>query len=312
MILKHLKNSHSYLMILFIIFCLLFFSTSFFTEKFQNIENIFPFYSVCVLLCCCVITCFHSIGLNNLVYEKDVIKKPNFVTAFVFLLLNTTFVTNHEMILFSFVLLFFLYYLLSLYKQKQPYSLVFNAGLIISLLSFYLPNILVFVVLILISSIIFRNINWRIIFLSILPLFVPYFFLWTYQIINGDSLYFADIEFSLTNLNFNVILLNFHEMFWYSILSLVSILSIYELFRWMYKKSIRSRESFTIIVFYLLISILVFLFTKNTDSIILIFTPLSIIIGNFFVYYKKERVGGFIFILFLFSSVFYRLSMINM
>ena len=202
MILKHLKNSHSYLMILFIIFCLLFFSTSFFTEKFQNIENIFPFYSVCVLLCCCVITCFHSIGLNNLVYEKDVIKKPNFVTAFVFLLLNTTFVTNHEMILFSFVLLFFLYYLLSLYKQKQPYSLVFNAGLIISLLSFYLPNILVFVVLILISSIIFRNINWRIIFLSILPLFVPYFFLWTYQIINGDSLYFADIEFSLTNLNF--------------------------------------------------------------------------------------------------------------
>ena len=101
-------------------------------------------------------------------------------------------------------------------------------------------------------------------------------------------------------------------IFWYSILSLVGILSIYELFRWMYKKSIRSRESLTIILFYLLISILVFLFTKNTDSIILIFTPLSIIIGNFFVYYKKERVGGFIFLLFLFSSVFYRLSMINM
>ena len=39
MILKHLKNSHSYLIILFIIFCLLFFSTSFFTVEFQNIEN---------------------------------------------------------------------------------------------------------------------------------------------------------------------------------------------------------------------------------------------------------------------------------
>lgn len=312
MILKHLKNSHSYLIILFIIFCLLFFSTSFFTSKFQNIENPFPLYSVCILFLCCVITCFHSIGLNNLVYEKDVIKKPNFLTAFVFLLLNTTFVTNHKMIIFSFGLLFFLYYLFSLYKQKQPYSLVFNAGLIISLLSFYLPNILVFVVLILISSLVFRNINWRIIFLSILPLFVPYFFLWTYQIINGDSLYFPHIEFSFIGLDFNIFLLNAHEMIWYSIVSLIIVLSIYELFRWMYKKSIRSRESFTIIVFYLLISTIVFLFTKNTDSIILIFTPLSIIIGNFFVYYKKERVGEFIFLLFLFSSVFYRLSMINM
>jgi hypothetical protein len=34
--------------------------------------------------------------------------------------------------------------------------------------------------------------------------------------------------------------------------------------------------------------------------------------ANFFVYYKKSRLSEFIFILFLFSSVFYRLSMINM
>ena len=146
MILKSLKNSHSYLIVLFIIFSLLFFTASIFTEEFKYFDNIFPFYSYVLLFFCFIITLLHSIGLNNLIYEKDVIKKPNFVIAFVFLLLNTTFVTNLKTTLFSFGLLLFLYYLLSLYKQKQPFSLVFNAGIILSILSIYIPNVLVFLV----------------------------------------------------------------------------------------------------------------------------------------------------------------------
>ena len=129
MILKSLKNSHSYLIVLFTIFGFLFFSASIFTVEFQNIDNIFPLYSFILLFFCFVITLLHSIGLNNLIYEKDVIKKPNFVIAVVFLLLNTTFITNHKMILFSLGMLLFLHHILSLYKQKQPFSLVFNAGL---------------------------------------------------------------------------------------------------------------------------------------------------------------------------------------
>jgi len=312
MILKSLKNSHSYLIVLFIIFSFLFFSTSFFTKEFQNIEPLFPFYSVIILFSCFVLTTFHAIGLNNLIYEKDVIKKPNFILSFVFLLLNTTFITNHKMILFSFGLLFFLNYLLSLYKQKQPYAIVFNASIILSILSFYIPNVLVLFTLIILSSIIFRNIDWRIILLSILPLFIPYIFLWTYQNFMGDNLYFPNIHFSYTTYTFDFISLKLHEMIWYSILFLIILFSFFELFRWTYKKSIKSRESFTIILFYFFIAIILFLFTENTETIFLILIPLSVVISNFFVYYKKERIGEFIFFLFLFSSIFYRLSMINM
>lgn len=312
MILKSLKNSHSYLIILFLLFSILFFIPSFFTSQFQNIENKFPFYSILLIVISAILTFFHSIGLNNLIYDKDIIKKPNFVLAFVFLLLNTTFVTNHKMMLISFVLLFFLNFLLQLYKQKQPFSIVFNAGILLSILSFYLPNILLLFPIILISTLIFRNINWRINTISILSLFVPYFFLWSYQIFTETELYFPVFEFNFKLFNFSIEELELHQKIWFSVLSLVSLLSFFEIFRWMYKKSIRSRESFTIIILYFLFSVFIFLFSGKEESVILIVTPLSVIIGNYFVYHIKIRWSEFIFFLFLFSSIFYRITMINM
>ena len=290
----------------------MFFIPSFFTSQFQYIENKFPFYSIFLIVISAILTFFHSIGLNNLIYDKDIIKKPNFVLAFVFLLLNTTFVTNHKMMLISFVLLFFLNFLLQLYKQKQPFSIVFNAGILLSILSFYLPNILLLFPIILISTLIFRNINWRINTIIILSLFVPYLFLWSYQIFTKTELYFPVFEFNFKLFNFILVELELHQKIWFSVLSLVSLLSFFEIFRWMYKKSIRSRESFTIIILYFLFSVFIFLFSGKEESVILIVTPLSVIIGNYFVYHIKIRWSEFIFFLFLFSSIFYRITMINM
>ena len=51
-----------------------------FLRRYLNLYEDIEFLQVCILFLCCIITCFHSIGLNNLVYEKDVIKKPNFLT----------------------------------------------------------------------------------------------------------------------------------------------------------------------------------------------------------------------------------------
>ena len=312
MILKSLKNSHSYLIILFLLFSILFFIPSFFTLQFQSIENQFPFYSILLLLISATLTFFHSIGLNNLIYDKDVIKKPNFVLAFVFLLLNTTFVINHKMMLISFVLLFFLNYLLKLYKQKQPFALVFNAGILLSILSLYIPNILLLFPIIFISSLIFGNMDWRVITISILSLFTPYFFLWSYQIFTQTELYLPIFEFDFKLFNFSIKELELNQKIWFSVLLLVSLLSFFELFRWIYKKSIKSRESFTIIILYFIFSMFIFLFSEKEESVILIVTPLSIIISNYFVYHKKIRLSEFIFFLFLFSSIFYRITMINM
>ena len=298
--------------IVLILFSLFLFTLSFFTSAFKNIYPIFPYFPIFSLVLSFLLTTLFSIALNNLIYEKDVIKKPNFVLAFVFLLLNTHFIINYKKILFSFFLLLFLNNLLKLYKQKQPYSLVFNAGIILSLLSFYIPHTLILFPLIIISTLVFRNINWRIIVISFLALLVPYLFVWTYQLFFHQELLFPTFNFNCILINFKFSSYPLHQQIWFSVLAIVFLFSVFELFRWMYKKSIRSRESFTIIIFFLLISVLIFLFTENTESVFLAFIPLSIIMANFFVYYKKSRLSEFIFILFLFSSVFYRLSMINM
>jgi len=312
MILKYLKNSHSYLIVTLILFSLLFFIPSYFVLDSQNDLQLFPYFSVFIIVLSFLLTTFFSIALNNLIYEKDVIKKSNFVLAFVFLLLNTPFLINYKMMIFSFFLLLFLNNLLKLYKQKQPYSLVFNAGIILSLLSFYISHTLILFPLIILSTLVFRNINWRIIVISLLSLLVPYLFVWTYQLFFHQKLLFPIFKFQYIPINFDISFYPLHQQIWFSVFSIVFLFSVFELFRWMYKKSIRSRESFIIIIFFLLISVFIFLFTENTESVFLAFIPLSIIMANFFVYYKKSRLSEFIFILFLFSSVFYRLSMINM
>jgi len=312
MILKHLKNSHSYLIVALMLFSLFFFMPSYFFLESKNSDNISPFFSVFIVSLSFLLTTLFATSLNNLIYEKDVIKKPNFVLSFVFLLLNTPFVINYKMMIFLFFLLFFLNNLLKLYKQKQPYSIVFNAGTILSLLSLYIPHTLVLFPLIILATLVFRNIDWRVISISLLSLLVPYFFVWTYQLFFHQKLLFPTFNFNYILINFNFSSYPLHHQIWFSVLAIVFLFSVFELFRWMYKKSIRSRESFTIIIFFLLISVLIFLFTENTESVFLAFIPLSIIMANFFVYYKKSRLSEFIFILFLFSSVFYRLSMINM
>lgn len=288
------------------LFSLFFFTLSYFVLESKNVLQLF------LLGLSFLLTTFFSIALNNLIYEKDVIKKPNVVLAFVFLLLNTPLIINYKMMIFSFFLLLFLNNLLKLYKQKQPYSIVFNAGIILSLLSFYIPHILILFLLIILATLVFRNINWRIIVISILSLFVPYLFIWTYQLFFHQELLFPTFHFNYISINFEFSSYHLHQQIWFSVLSIVFFFSVFELFGWVSKKSIRSRESFIIIIFFLLISVFIFLFTENTESLFLVFIPLSIIITNFFVYYKKSRLSEFIFILFLFSSVFYRLSMINM
>ena len=334
MTLKLLKNSYWYLIIIFLAFSIMFFLSSYFTIDYQKIISEFTFYHLLLLFITFIIVTFHSIGLNNLIYEKDVIKKPNFVLAFIFLILNTpfTFVSilqdegkseftdiqsstlniEPKMVVFSFALLFFLNYLLKLYKQKKPFSIVFNSSIILSILSIFFSHVLLLFPLIFISAIIFRNIDWRCLIISIIALIVPYFFLWTYQSLYNIEFYFPNFHFSYSLVSFSFMDLNLYQKIWFYILTLVIILSISELFRWIYKKSIRSRDSFSIIVFYLIISITVFLFSNNLDSVYLILTPLSIIIANFFVYSKQTIITEIIFTLFLFSSIFYRVSMINM
>ena len=76
----------------------------------------------------------------------------------------------------------------------------------------------------------------RIIVLCILSIFIPYFFLWTYQIAVNEDLYIPEFNLTPPKYSFDVLNMYLHQKIWYCMVGIISLLSFYELFRWMYKK----------------------------------------------------------------------------
>lgn len=311
MVLKFLKSNNPYFVLIFFLFALFFQIPVYFTDTFKSIKSIYIFYPIILLILSTILISLHAVGLNNLIYETDVIKKPNLVLSFVFLFLHTPFKIDLSMTIFSFLLLLFLSNLFKLYKRNEPYSLVFNSSLILAISSIFYPQALLFFILIFISLIVFRNINWRCVFLCCIGLLTPYIFLWTYLFLIEESFYLPHFQFTYSTITINYSKLDLYEIIWNITILVIVIISLSEIFRWIYKKSVRSRESFIIVLFYLIITIILFLF-EDRNFTYLTFIPLSILITNFFVYSKSTKIAEVIFILFVFSSIFYRASMINM
>ena len=182
--------------------------------------------------------------------------------------------------------------------------------LLLSTISIITSEFLIFIFLVFFASIIFRNFEWRLIFISLISSIIPYLFIWTYQYISNQNLNLPifTMETSLSYLNLDTL----HAQFWLIVFCLVMVFSIVEIFNWIYKKSIKSRESFFIIIMYLVLTIFLAIFFNNIIFLYLSISPLSIVISNFFTYYRLTIISEILFILLFFSTVFYRISIINM
>lgn len=307
MFLKHLINPRPKIIIFFIIFCIIFTCLPLIKSSFgivfcnQFVPTIFVF------LIGLLLPAFNALGINNLVYEKNIIRKENLVLGFVFLMLCAPFVNTVSEWIISFFLLFFLSAILETYQKKYPFSQVFNAGIIISILSFIFPNLLFLMLLILISGIDYSNLNWRNLCISCIGIAVPYFFYFVYTLLYDKIFVFPNFE-TLRIISFpSINELKTSNLIWISVLIVISLISFIELFQWHYKKSIRSRNSFIIIFFYFLFSAFLIIL-GGLKSWYFLMTPLCVIIGNYFTYAQNKRIGNLLFLLFIISSLYCRYS----
>ena len=268
-------------------------------------EWISPFF-MCVLSL--LLPTFHAIGLNNLVCEKNIIKKNNLITGFVYLFFSVPFYDCVSEWFVSFFLLFYLKYLFDCYQKDDPFRQIFNSGLIIGLLTLLYPDVFVFSFMIIVTCLNFGNMSLRIILSYLIGMLVPMLFYVCYLIMFGYDFPPYKINFSydlkLPILNKNELL----KIFWLSIVFLVCMLSIYELYNWLYKKSLQSRKSFIIIFFYLILTFILLLDSFKYGYFII--APLSIIVGNYFTYTKKRSFANILFFMFLVTSIFYRVSIV--
>ncbi len=305
MFLKHLINPKPTIILFFVFFCVFFISIPLINYDFNTIFINSNTSSYIVFFFGLALPFFQALGLNNLIYEKNIIKKDNFVIGFVFILIGSSFVNSLNEWASSFILLFFLNFILESYQKDYPFSEFFNAALLLSIVSVIFPNTIYFSLLFLVSGINYANNNWRTFFVILLGLTVPYIFYFVYTFLINSSFVIPEFtQFELIKnpeLTWNASPLNI----WLGVLSLISFVSIIELFKWLYKKSIKSRKSFLSIFWYFVISIIIALYSGN-NYFYFTLTPLAVIIGNYFVYAKSRKIANILFVILVFSSFYYK------
>jgi len=305
MFLKHLINPKPTIILFFVFFCVFFISIPLINYDFNTIFINSNTSSYIVFFFGLALPFFQALGLNNLIYEKNIIKKDNFVIGFVFILIGSSFVNSLNEWASSFILLFFLNFILESYQKDYPFSEFFNAALLLSIVSVIFPNTIYFSLLFLVSGINYANNNWRTFFVILLGLTVPYIFYFVYTFLINSSFVIPEFtQFELIKnpeLTWNASPLNI----WLAVLSLISFVSIIELFKWLYKKSIKSRKSFLSIFWYFVISIIIALYSGN-NYFYFTLTPLAVIIGNYFVYAKSRKIANILFVILVFSSFYYK------
>ena len=300
MLLKHLINPKPQIIlsciILFIIVCgvplcvsegLLIQKNKIFVFIISFILNIF----LCVYI---------SLKLSNVIYTKNIIRKDNIIVGAVFVFLASAYIDKLFLLFSSFLMLLLLNELIDSYQKENPFSQYFNASFIISLLTFFYPNLFLLIFLLIINSINYSNFSWRILIIVLLGFLTPYSFYWIYSVLTEQSLLVPDFfNYSLKSVNF-YLTKNIYAI----VLIFILLMSLIELTNWLYKKSIKSRKTFMNIIWMLIITCVIgFL----SDLFYFYFTiiPLTIIISNYFIYSKKRKIANILFFIFIISSLLY-------
>lgn len=305
MFLKHLINPKPSIIIFFIIFCILFAIIPLLKYDFSVLFYHSRIHPIIVLLLSVITPIFLSIGLNNLIYEKSIIRKANLVIGFIFILISASFVNTINVYIASFFMLFVFKFLLESYQKDMPFSQYYNASIILSIITFFYPNMILLLILFLVSGINYGNLNWRILFTVLLGIMTPYIFCFMFLYLSGNPFFIPDFfNFRLFNvLDFEQI--PFPDFFWISVVLIVILFAFFELFMWLYKKSIKSRKTFIIIFWYFIITSFLAFFS-HLDYFYFLLTPLTVIIGNYFVYTRNRKIANFLFLLLVISSFYYR------
>ena len=305
MFLRHLITPNPSILLIFGFFCLIFVSIPLIKFDLEVVffHTIFPSLIVCLLSL--IAPFFLSIGLNNLVYEKNIIKKENILIGWVFILISAPFINNVEVWITSFAVLFMTKLLFSSYQKDLPFSYLFNASFIIALASFFFPNLIILLLLLLINAINYSHFSWRILLIIILGFITPYLLIFIFSFLTNVTIKKPDF-FNLNTISFlKINSMHSSKKIWLFVLAIIMVFSFKEIFSWLYKKSIKSRKTFKTLIWFFLITVIISVL-YGLEYLYFSILPLSVIIANYFVYSKKRRLANVLFCLFLITSLYYR------
>ena len=185
------------------------------------------------------------------------------------------------------------------YRKDSILSNSFDSAFLISTGSLFYFNLIYYFPMIWIALVILNKLNWRVILASYLGLLLPYFFIAFYFFYNNQFIKLIDII--LMNLNFMHFYkgLNISHLIYISFLVFFISASAIGFYAGINAKKISIRKYYNVLFWFVLFSILIFLFTSSIEILLIMAIPLSLIFSNYLIQIKNEWWSKTIFMVWI-------------
>lgn len=255
--------------------------------------------------------------VNKLVVNQKIISVNSLFPGVFYFLLLTCFTQSIQwspvLISLSFTL-FSVKKILTLYLNKEAYSTIFDAAVMIGISTIIHPPFIIFAPIILIGMSIFSQIEWRHWILSLIGFMTPWVIFYTlvssniFANLNLDYI-FRSFQSSKISTSFGSTSIDYGDYITLGFLLIITFFAMSELIISLKHKNIKARKSYILLLWFLLLGI-IFMQISYCPIFLnygCLAFPLSAIISNYF-YYNKNYIWLnsilFIFIALIFLNHF--------
>jgi hypothetical protein len=246
-----------------------------------------------------------ALTLNNILVFHDLTPKNNILPAFIFILLmgsNPHTLCSYPVIL---TLPFFTWFLHTIYKmndEPENYMEVFNASILISVISLIYPQAIIVFLFIWIALLVYGTVNGRNIIISLIAVSLPYLYLflyyfWTDQLNAAFSAY-LDFFSGIFEIQLNKNILQIAVWTLFAIFMLLP--AFMRITGTLSSFSINFRKKMAATGWLLAFTLLLILFEGKPDYNTLVFIPSCIMIAHYYHLFKKSVLNEIALLVFLF------------
>jgi hypothetical protein len=261
-----------------------------------------------------VLVFIQAILLNQLVNQYNLLSKPSFLPALMYIVLSglfTPFLVLSPPLICNFLVIWMLHKLFSLYsKGDDAKSATYDMGMIVAIGSLiYFPFIFFFLI-VWAALIIFRPFNWREWVSCIMGYATIFFFLAVFYYLKGDLPVFDTIWTPLANKFPSSIHINYYNYLVLIPVIIIFILSVFMIRQVFFRSYVQIRKSFQLLFILFFIAGVSF-YTKaqfNLNHFILCAIPAAVFFAYYFLYANVRWFYESLFFLLLVSIVYFQFN----
>ena len=260
-----------------------------------------------------IIVLVQALLLNHLVNHFNLLGKPSFLAALMYVTLSglfAPFLVLSPPLICNFLVIWMLFKLINFYKSKDAKSTAFDLGMIIALGTLvYLPFIFLFL-LIWIGLVVFKSFDWREWVAGVIGFITIFFFLAVYYYLNNSLAQFEGIWRPLATKFPQTININYYNYLVLIPVILILVLCFIKLQQNFYKSYIQVRKSFQLLLIIFLITLLSFYVEAafQLPHFLLCVVPASVFFGYYFLHAKRKWFYEALFGLLLVMIVYFQFN----